>query len=117
MTVLGWRPHTRATLLRRMRDAFAGIGMAISTSEELDPYTPDDAAQHLEDARIAIPLDRLPGMSPTHPFRRRLNSTVWHSSEACPWWPAEVPFEQRVGRPLVGMGCGRCAASGGDSDG
>jgi hypothetical protein len=75
-------------------------------------YAADDehpTAQHLEDARLGIPLDDAPPLDRLHAYRRRPGSTVYHSHMDCAAWPLETPYVELVGAPLLGMACRDCA--------
>lgn len=109
MSVLRWRPHTRADLLRELNDTVT-IGITITTVggvPELEPA--DDRQQLLEDLRLGMPLDQAPRLDPVHEYRRRESSTVYHSHPRCAAWPDEAPMVTLLGAPLLGYACRECA--------
>src|SRR5688572_4939484 len=99
MTLLRWRPWSRAALISRLNEM---PGLAVSTGEpEAAHEQQRREAQQIEDARLAVPLDAAPRRSsPIHTHRRHLDSTVWHGSSQCPAWPQEPPHMEQLGEPL-----------------
>jgi hypothetical protein len=108
LTILRWRPHTRAGLLQRL-EGFAGVGMTVDAGALADaPDRAGDHAQHLEDVRLGVPLDDAPELAPAHTYRRRPGSVVYHSHPDCAAWPLEAPYVELVGAPLLGLACRDC---------
>jgi hypothetical protein len=100
VTVLDFRPYTRARLLERLNSTDGALSVIVADAgPSLWPTLADLDAQAREDLALGVPvreLTREEWQADALVYRRRLESVVWHHWPGCPAWPQDGYRETRA---------------------